>query len=265
MIDEQPMVDEPMVDEPMIEEPMIDEDHLRKVVWWASVFVIATYCVVLLPPWWVKVLAGREMAFETLGSILFLVASVFFFRAFRAVGRQDSRDTQSRWRRVAYGLLALLLFVACGEELSWGQHLLGFEPPESIKELNAQQEFNLHNLWLLDSFGPEGEKKAGWRSLVNSNRLFDYFMITLLWLLPWAHHVLPRVGNWIDRFGGPVVPRSLGLLLALTFGLTIVLELVIVDGMFLHLAISEIRELSYALFCSIAAWILWRKEANGLR
>ena len=240
---------------------MIEEGRLTKIVWWASGFTVATYCVVLLPAWWVEILAGREKAFETLGSVLFLVASIFFFRAFRATGRQAEQDSQSKWRRVAYALLCLLLFVACGEELSWGQHLLGFEPPERIKELNAQQELNLHNMWFVDSFDPEGEKKSGWRSLLNSNRLFDYFMVTLLWLLPWAHHLFPAVGRWIDRFGGPVVPRILGAPLALSFALTVIIELVLVDGMILHLAVSETRELSYALLCAISAWVLWRKES----
>jgi hypothetical protein len=32
-----------------------------------------------------------------------------------------------------------------GEELSWGQHLAGFETPESIREKNYQNEMNLHN------------------------------------------------------------------------------------------------------------------------
>lgn len=32
-----------------------------------------------------------------------------------------------------------------GEELSWGQHLAGFETPESIRERNYQNEMNLHN------------------------------------------------------------------------------------------------------------------------
>ena len=37
------------------------------------------------------------------------------------------------------------MFVA-GEEISWGQRLLAFEPPEVFLEQNFQQEFNVHNL-----------------------------------------------------------------------------------------------------------------------
>ena len=40
---------------------------------------------------------------------------------------------------------AFCLFVA-GEEISWGQRLFAFQPPEIFLEENYQQEFNVHNL-----------------------------------------------------------------------------------------------------------------------
>ncbi|HEX6882205.1 MAG TPA: hypothetical protein VF530_02430 [Planctomycetota bacterium] len=52
-----------------------------------------------------------------------------------------------RWRLFGPAALVFaagLLFFA-GEEASWGQHWLGFEPPESIAQRNDQGEFNLHN------------------------------------------------------------------------------------------------------------------------
>ncbi len=45
---------------------------------------------------------------------------------------------------VLLGGLAALYFA--GEEASWGQHMLGFETPDSIAEINGQKEFNIHNL-----------------------------------------------------------------------------------------------------------------------
>lgn len=44
----------------------------------------------------------------------------------------------------ALAFAAGLLFFA-GEEASWGQHWLGFEPPAAIAARNDQGEFNLHN------------------------------------------------------------------------------------------------------------------------
>jgi hypothetical protein len=52
-----------------------------------------------------------------------------------------------RWR--FFGPLALCvaagLFFFAGEEASWGQHWLGFTPPEAVAARNDQGEFNLHN------------------------------------------------------------------------------------------------------------------------
>lgn len=46
---------------------------------------------------------------------------------------------------------AFCLFVA-GEEISWGQRLFAFQPPEAFLERNFQQEMNLHNV-LMDERG----------------------------------------------------------------------------------------------------------------
>ena len=44
-----------------------------------------------------------------------------------------------------YGI-ALFCFVVAMEEISWGQRLLGYQPPTYFLEHNYQQEFNLHNV-----------------------------------------------------------------------------------------------------------------------
>ncbi|MCI5060677.1 MAG: hypothetical protein MRY79_06365 [Alphaproteobacteria bacterium] len=49
-----------------------------------------------------------------------------------------------------FGLAALCCFYVAGEEISWGQHLLGWVTPENWSALNDQGETNLHNTtsWL---------------------------------------------------------------------------------------------------------------------
>lgn len=44
------------------------------------------------------------------------------------------------------GLLTLLCLFGAGEEISWGQRLLGLETPEYFEARNAQQEIGFHNL-----------------------------------------------------------------------------------------------------------------------
>lgn len=58
----------------------------------------------------------------------------------------------SWWYQGASLLLAAFCLVVAGEEISWGQRLFGFKPPEVFLERNFQQELNLHNV-LMDERG----------------------------------------------------------------------------------------------------------------
>lgn len=51
-----------------------------------------------------------------------------------------------RLNAVAYVLLCGAFFFIAGEEVSWGQRILGFEGPPALVAANQQGEANLHNL-----------------------------------------------------------------------------------------------------------------------
>lgn len=68
----------------------------------------------------------------------FVGAAVLSARAFR-------RDAPLFESVVRVGFILFCLLVA-GEEISWGQRLFGFQPPEIFLEKNFQQELNLHNV-----------------------------------------------------------------------------------------------------------------------
>jgi hypothetical protein len=50
---------------------------------------------------------------------------------------------------VLYLLLAIGVFFVAGEEISWGQRILGLHTPESLAAMNAQQEISVHNIYSL--------------------------------------------------------------------------------------------------------------------
>ncbi|MDQ4087640.1 MAG: hypothetical protein M3177_06495 [Pseudomonadota bacterium] len=54
--------------------------------------------------------------------------------------------------RISLALLATLFVVVGGEEISWGQRLLDFETPETLVEINVQEEFTLHNIYSISIF-----------------------------------------------------------------------------------------------------------------
>ncbi len=80
---------------------------------------------------------AREGALlDTTTAVLYLAAAGLFASSAWRLGRGG-------WLRWGY---ALLFFLVCGEEVSWGQHILGFEPPASVSDMNHQKELNIHNL-----------------------------------------------------------------------------------------------------------------------
>jgi hypothetical protein len=76
---------------------------------------------------------------ETLSAAAFFASAVGF-----AVAAGDAHAP--RRSRVFLALAALATFFFCGEELSWGQRILGFETPDALREVNQQGEFNVHNV-----------------------------------------------------------------------------------------------------------------------
>ena len=58
-----------------------------------------------------------------------------------------------RLQRIVLLLIGLGAFFVAGEEISWGQRIIGFSTPEILSEVNYQGELNLHNFDVFDSVG----------------------------------------------------------------------------------------------------------------
>ncbi len=72
----------------------------------------------------------------------FLAAGVFGFLAMR----QWWFIHRHRVAGVALAGFAVVCFCGAMEEISWGQHILGFDTPEVLSGINMQNEANFHNL-----------------------------------------------------------------------------------------------------------------------
>ena len=73
---------------------------------------------------------------ESISAICYLAAACIFFVEW----------IQGRFRNVFVLGYALLFLGVGGEEISWGQRIIGIPTPEALKELNVQKETNLHNI-----------------------------------------------------------------------------------------------------------------------
>ncbi len=89
-----------------------------------------------LAPDALNTLTREDGVVEYLTTLLYLAAAAILAVAF----------ARRREGRLWLALLALGYFLIAGEEISWGQRLLGVSTPEGLDDANVQGELNLHNL-----------------------------------------------------------------------------------------------------------------------
>lgn len=141
-----------------------------------------------------ELLAQEDFWVEWLTFGFFAVAGGLFI--FLAVQKR----LKEGWFAIGLGLFCL---VVLGEEISWGQRLFGFSPPEIFLEHNLQQEANLHNFL-------QAILKPKW---LNALVLVGWGILgPLLTRIPWSQHHLKKF---------PLILPPLGLLPWFAAGTTI--------------------------------------------
>ncbi len=125
----------------------------------------------------------------------------------------------------AWGL-ALFCFLVVGEELSWGQRLVGFVPPEIFLQKNYQEEANFHNLFNRD-LGPKWmlvSLLAGWGLLLpvlrraGAEKLFERWRVIEppIALAPWFILSLVLLENYPLEMTAEYVELLAGVLFFVT-------------------------------------------------
>lgn len=104
------------------------------------------------------------------GFIEYLTAFLLLGLAANCFGR--SMKSPRRMVSGFYMAAAFIFLFGMGEEVSWGQRIFGYGTPEGLKELNTQQEFNLHNIRL---YGIKLNKLVFGTGLYGS--VFSYFLL----------------------------------------------------------------------------------------
>jgi hypothetical protein len=128
----------------------------------------------------IQQLTSEDGPIESLGATALVVCAVFSLLAWRR------RRDLSRIARTALLALTVLFVFGAGEEISWGQRILGLETPEPLRKVNAQGEINLHNLAELSGVF---ELDYAFRNFV----LLFGALVPLLALWPRARRVLVRL------------------------------------------------------------------------
>lgn len=114
-------------------------------------------------------------------------------------------------RNVFYILLSFLYFFGAGEEISWGQRIIGFKTPEVMEEINVQKELSFHNIGIFNTSNSQNQHKKGLARLLEVNFLFRLFMMGYGIALPFlVYHFKPvrKLSEWAKL---PVPPISIGI------------------------------------------------------
>ena len=86
----------------------------------------------------------REDGFiELTGAAFLLFASLALFKTTFDYKKIFKKLDYKFWMYLG---AAIAFFWASGEEISWGQHMLGTETPDWLAKINGQNETNLHNI-----------------------------------------------------------------------------------------------------------------------
>ncbi len=89
-------------------------------------------------PWLYKATTMEDSKVENATAGLFLLTGILLFATAWA--------EKGFFHRCLYILGGLVMVFVAGEEISWGQRLIGFATPDALMDINAQEEFNLHNI-----------------------------------------------------------------------------------------------------------------------
>ncbi len=83
------------------------------------------------------------------GEIEWLTVVALLLVSYTCFNRALSLRKNRHWTFLLVSLLlGIIFFFGAGEEISWGQRILGIESPDYFKEKNTQGETNFHNLVL---------------------------------------------------------------------------------------------------------------------
>lgn len=111
---------------------------------WLGLPIASVAMVWLTPLWgarrWRALMMG-ERGYIEVATVVFLVPAIVLSVLIFIRRRELPKGVGCL---MLLGGLAALYFA--GEEISWGQWVIGFETPEAFAKKNAQGEFNLHNL-----------------------------------------------------------------------------------------------------------------------
>ena len=228
----------------------------------ALILVIAPYFIMFLPQAPFFALTREDGFLENVSAIYYLLATIGCLLLF--ANAKNFRDPAkqaiyfSLTRRYAFLMLGLIFFVSLGEEISWGQRLIGFDTPETVAARNVQGEFNIHNLELFNPRTMDEAPKEGLAAIFTARRVFIALFAFYLFVLPLLHTFSRSIRQLTKYLYIPVPPLWMGLLYVGNILLFMGLNRIFTNNQMLKNGISEVEELNISFLLMLVPFIFLR-------
>jgi hypothetical protein len=200
---------------------------------------------------WRHLFHGERSVLDRAEAVLWVPAIVLNIRLFLGAFRARAVSVTTGW----FLAMTLLVIFLLGEEVSWGEYVFGFAPPDVMREINAQQELNIHTLNLSYLLGIPPESFL-YPFLGNFNHILNPLFYLLCCMLFIALPLAKRGGKWpvLDQIPAP----NSGIVL---FFSACVLGYLVVDKLIVDVA--EIFEFGIATTFALSAVDIYRESRRG--
>jgi len=168
------------------------------------IIVIGAIISITSPDYFANQLTVEDGIYEWLTVIMLFITGCIMLR--RAI---QLRSVRTKLFITITALGGLLMFFGAGEEISWGQRLLGLETPQWAKDHNTQDDITLHNLKV-------GDTKIN--KLVFS-KLLAVCLVVYLLILPFFYERKPGLVTLTERFAVPLPSKLQIIVWILAMGL----------------------------------------------
>ncbi len=213
-------------------------------------YIVVSFMVLMLGEKAAALTVREDRYFEVAGALSFFVASIFFFFSFlRSRRMMEKNGTFWRWLKPLIFLgLAGIFFFGGGEEISWGQRIFNVETPQSLEQINDQDEITIHNLVIGGANIP-------------FETMFDVLWLSFAVLLPLAAKFHKPFGLFAARYL-PISHWGIGVLFVFNYlyakaAKAIYPAFYTYDVIPFRQAVQEIKESNYAILFALVALFLF--------
>jgi hypothetical protein len=227
----------------------------------AILFLLISHGLILLiDQKTINLLTAEDGVFEHMSAGFFLLTSVIFFVCFftkRAKPKFLFFGTQKNY---FFFFLAIVFFFGFGEEISWGQRIIGFETPDVLDKLNMQKEFNIHNLPIFNGSDAAGRRKSFWSLFLTIDRMFSVFWLVYCFVIPILAKINITFCKWLKKLCLPTMPLWLGIFFPLNYLVSRVLALYYDSPIFTKIILIEIKEAGFAFLFLLASIYMFQND-----